>query len=78
MSKENTGPGEVPIIVQGGGSVGLDLPTEFEEENNPGKKGGKFKNRNQDVLRIEVDGKPVQVEVKKNSKIVIWCGTRND
>ena len=71
-----TTPGEVPIIIQGGNSVHVNLPDDFEEDGNPGKKGGKFGHKNHHLLRITVDGKPVEVELKKDSEIVIYCGTR--
>jgi hypothetical protein len=66
-----------PIIVQGGGSILVDLPEKFEkEEGGDGNRGGKFKNKDQDLIGLTVDGKPVDVEVKKNSRIEIIYGTR--
>ena len=67
-----------PIIIQGGNSVYIDLPEKFENESDPGRKGGKFKNKDQDLISITVDGKPVGVEVKKNSRIEITYGARRD
>ena len=67
-----------PIIVQGGGSISVDLPEKFEEEGGTGKRGGKFRNRDQDIISITVDGKPVDVDLKKNSRIEINYGTRSD
>jgi hypothetical protein len=57
-----------PIVVQGGGSVNLDLPPQFKENgNNPN--GKKFRSE-KNLASIEIDGgKPIPLN--ENSRIVI-------
>lgn len=57
-----------PIIVQGGGSVDLDLPPKFKEKNH-GPKGKKFKNDTGNLASIEIDGQ--SYSLTPTSRIVI-------
>ncbi len=61
--------GDRPIIVQGGGSVDLDLPPKFKEKSS-GPDGKKFKSDTNNLVSVQIDnGKPISVS--KNSKITI-------
>ncbi len=58
-----------PIIVQGGGSVELDVPPKFKEKSS-GSHGKKFKSDTNNLASLQIDnGKPITLN--KNSKIVI-------
>jgi len=58
-----------PIIVQGGGSVVLDLPPKFKERSS-GPNGKKFKSDTNNLASIQIDGgKPISLN--KNSEIII-------
>ena len=59
-----------PIIVQGGGSVDLDLPPKFKEQSS-GPQGKKFKSDTNNLASIQIDnGTPIPVN--RNSKITIY------
>ena len=61
--------GDKPIIVQGGGSVDLDVPSKFKEKSS-GPNGKKFKSDTNNLASIQIDdGKPIPLN--KNSKIII-------
>jgi len=57
-----------PIIVQGGGSVNLDLPPQFKENGND-PNGRKFRSE-KNLATIQIDGgKPIPLN--ENSEIII-------
>ncbi|HVG30862.1 MAG TPA: hypothetical protein VM864_14225 [Pyrinomonadaceae bacterium] len=65
---------EPPIIIQGGGSVLLNIPTKFKEKGT-NKGGGKYKNEVQDLISIQIDNnEPILLDV--DATIVITCGAR--
>ena len=71
----NGNPGEVPIIVQGGNSVEVDVPGKFKE-NGPGGNGGKkFKNSEHHLISLTIDG-GTPIALQPTSKIEIKYGTR--
>ncbi|HLL76669.1 MAG TPA: hypothetical protein VK421_15550 [Pyrinomonadaceae bacterium] len=71
----NGNPGEVPIIIQGGNSVDVEVPSKFKE-NGSGKQGGKFRNPNQNLISLTIDGgEPIALQA--NSRIEITYGTRS-
>ena len=58
-----------PIIVSGGGSVDLDLPSKFKERSS-GPEGKKFKSDTNNLASVQIDGgKPIRLN--RNSRIVI-------
>lgn len=68
-----TTPGEVPIIIQGGNSVDVDVPDKFKEKGST-KKGGKFRADDRDLIRLIIDGK--ESPLNADSRVEIWYGTR--
>jgi hypothetical protein len=54
-----------PIIIQGGGSVEVDVPTSFTE-----RTGKKFKNDNVNLISLQID-ENTPITLNKNSKITI-------
>jgi hypothetical protein len=66
---------EPPIIIQGGGSVFLNIPTKFKEKGT-NKGGGKYKNDTQNLISIQIDNRePIPLDA--DSTIVISCGVRS-
>lgn len=57
-----------PIIVSGGGSVNLDLPTQYKEKGKDSKY-TKYKSETGNLASIEIDGK--SYPLTPTSKIVI-------
>ena len=64
-------PGDPPIIVHGGGSIGLLVPPKFKEKL---KKGGKFRNADQDLISLSIDGGRA-IPLNVDSRIEITYGT---
>jgi hypothetical protein len=58
-----------PIIIQGGGSIDVDVPEKFKEKGS-GKKGGKYKGETQNLVSVVIDG-GAPITVKADSKIEI-------
>jgi hypothetical protein len=58
-----------PIVVQGGGSIDVDIPEKFKEKGS-GKKGGKYKGDTQNLVSVVIDG-GTPIAVNANSKIEI-------
>jgi hypothetical protein len=58
-----------PIIIQGGGSIDLDVPSKFKEKSS-GPNGKKFKNDLGNLESIVIDD-AVTIKLKPTSKIVI-------
>ncbi|HEX8423546.1 MAG TPA: hypothetical protein VF634_09045, partial [Pyrinomonadaceae bacterium] len=56
-----------PIIIQGGGSVEVDVPAGFNAQLGGGKK---FKNDNVNLVSIQID-ENTPITLNKNSKITI-------
>ncbi len=68
-SPELAAEGDRPIIVQGGGSVDVDVPPKFKEKSS-GPNGKNFKSDTNNLASIQIDdGKPIPLN--KNSKIII-------
>lgn len=63
-----------PIIVQGGNSVDVDVPGRFREHGPGGSGGRKFRNADQDLISVTIDGK--KYDVNADSLIEIRYGTR--
>lgn len=58
-----------PIIIQGGGSVDLDLPVQYKEKSKDSKY-KKYKSDTGNLASIQIDGgKPISLN--KKSKIII-------
>jgi len=75
MSNGGTEPGaERPIIVQGGNSVDIDVPEKFKE-NGSGKKGGKFRNADQHLISLTIDGGQA-IPLRADSRIEISYGMK--
>ncbi|MCA1630087.1 MAG: hypothetical protein LC785_13055 [Acidobacteria bacterium] len=58
-----------PIVVQGGGSIDVDIPEKFKEKGS-GKKGGKYKGDTQSLVSVVIDG-GAPIHVNATSKIEI-------
>ena len=58
-----------PIIVQGGGSVNLDLPLKFKEQSS-GAQGKKFKSDTNNLASLQIDDGTL-IPLNRNSKITI-------
>jgi hypothetical protein len=58
-----------PIVVQGGGSIDMDVPSKFKEKSS-GPHGKKFKNEFGDLDSVVIDD-AVTIKLKPTSKIVI-------
>ena len=61
--------GDPPIIVQGGGSVNIIVPSTFNEQAATEKEKD-FKNDNVSLLSLQIDGN-TPIPLNKNSKITI-------
>lgn len=57
-----------PIVIQGGGSVDMDVPSKFKEKSS-GSKGKRFKHDIGNLVSIVIDGKTTPLN--KNSRIEI-------
>jgi hypothetical protein len=58
-----------PIVVQGGGSIDLDVPEKFKEKGSE-KKGGKFKGETQNLVSVVIDGgEPIPVNTTSRIEI---------
>lgn len=69
-----TGPGDPPIIIQGGGSIHMRLPKKFEPDGEDPQE-RKFKNGTQDLISVTIGN--TKYDVAANEKIVIKYGTRD-
>jgi hypothetical protein len=58
-----------PIIIQGGGSVEVDLPSKFKEKSSSAA-GKKFKSDTSNLVSIQID-EDTPIVLNKNSKITI-------
>ena len=66
-----TTPGEVPIIIQGGNSVDVNVPKKFKEG---GKEGGKFRADDRDLEYLTIDGK--RHELNATSRVEVYYAAR--
>lgn len=61
--------GDPPIIIQGGGSVSINVPENFTEQAARGN-GKDFKNGNVNLISLQIDEGPV-IDLDRDSKITI-------
>lgn len=64
-------PADTPIIVTGGGSIDVDLPTNFKGQG-IGSKGNKFKHGIGTLQSLQIDG-GTPIPLKPTSTITINC-----
>ena len=62
-------PGDPPIIIQGGSSVSIIVPTDFNEQASSGKEKD-LKNGNVNLVSLQID-ENTPIPLNKNSKIKI-------
>jgi hypothetical protein len=71
IEMSNGDPGEVPIIVQGGNSVEIDMSVKFKD-NGAGTQGRKLRNAEHHLVKLTIDGGE-PITLRPDSTIVITC-----